>query len=434
MTSFNLSAIGITSLNEMQQASLEAHRTTNNIVLLSPTGSGKTLAFLLPLLESLDTNVSNVQALILTPSRELAMQIEQVFRSLKSGYKVVCCYGGHDINVENRSLAHAPTLVVGTPGRILDHIVHGTINTNSISTIILDEFDKSLELGFQEDMQDIFAHLPYLWKRTLTSATSAVEIPEFTGLRSPQVLDFLENATPIKLTVKSVHARGNNKLDTLYKLLCELDEGPTLIFCKYRERSEEVSKYLWDKGVSNEYFHGGMEQDERERALCKFRNGSTYIFISTDLASRGLDIPEIKYIIHYHIPDTEESFIHRNGRTARMNASGTAFLLLGEEEALPEFLPEAPETFPLTGKHDFPAEPYWTTLYIGKGKKDKVNKMDIVGFLCQKGNLKKEEIGRIEVKDYHAFVAVKRGNLRKLLSLIRHEKIKNMRTKIELAR
>ena len=237
MEPFNLSALGITSLNEMQQASLEAHRTTNNIVLLSPTGSGKTLAFLLPLLESLDTNESNVQALILTPSRELAMQIEQVFRSLKSGFKIVCCYGGHDINVENRSLAHTPTLVVGTPGRILDHIVHDTIATNSISTIILDEFDKSLEFGFQEDMEDIFTHLPHLRKRTLISATSAVEIPEFTGLQSPRVLDFLENATPIKLTVKSVYARGNNKLDTLYKLLCELDEGPTLIFCKYRERS-----------------------------------------------------------------------------------------------------------------------------------------------------------------------------------------------------
>ncbi len=373
MEPFNLSALGITSLNEMQQASLEAHRTTNNIVLLSPTGSGKTLAFLLPLLESLDTNESNVQALILTPSRELAMQIEQVFRSLKSGFKIVCCYGGHDINVENRSLAHTPTLVVGTPGRILDHIVHDTIATNSISTIILDEFDKSLEFGFQEDMEDIFTHLPHLRKRTLISATSAVEIPEFTGLQSPRVLDFLENATPIKLTVKSVYARGNNKLDTLYKLLCELDEGPTLIFCKYRERSEEVSNYLWDKGVSNEYFHGGMEQDERERALCKFRNGSTYIFISTDLASRGLDIPEIKYIIHYHIPDTEESFIHRNGRTARMNASGTAFLLLGEEEPLPAFLPEAPETFPLAGKHDFPnltGPPYTSE----KGKKTKSTK------------------------------------------------------------
>ena len=324
----SLQALGISSLNEMQEASLKAHRETDHIILLSPTGSGKTLAFLLPLLENLVPDNTKAQAIILTPSRELALQIEQVFRSLKSGFKVVCCYGGHDINVESRSLAYTPTLIIGTPGRILDHVTRGTIDTNSISTIILDEFDKALEFGFQEDMETIFSYLPHLQKRVLTSATSAIEIPKFTGLRNPLMLDFLEGAAPIKLTLKSVYTEGNNKLDTLYKLLCDLEEGPTLIFCNYRERAEEVSNYLWDKGVNNEYFHGGMEQEERERVLCKFRNGSTYIFISTDLASRGLDIPEIKYIIHYHLPEKPESFTHRNGRTARMNASGTAFLLL----------------------------------------------------------------------------------------------------------
>ena len=329
----SLQALGISSLNEMQEASLKAHRETDHIILLSPTGSGKTLAFLLPLLENLAPDNTKAQAIILTPSRELALQIEQVFRSLKSGFKVVCCYGGHDINVESRSLAYTPTLIIGTPGRILDHITRGTIDTDSISTIILDEFDKALEFGFQEDMGTIFSHLPHLQKRILTSATSAIEIPEFTGLRAPLVLDFLEGASPIKLTLKSVYTEGNNKLDTLYKLLRDLEEGPTLIFCNYRERAEEVSNYLWDKGVNNEYFHGGMEQEERERVLCKFRNGSTYIFISTDLASRGLDIPEIKYIIHYHLPEKPESFTHRNGRTARMNASGTAFLLLDRDEA-----------------------------------------------------------------------------------------------------
>lgn len=430
----SLQALGISSLNEMQETSLKAHRETDHIILLSPTGSGKTLAFLLPLLENLDPNNTKAQAIILTPSRELALQIEQVFRSLKSGFKVVCCYGGHDINVESRSLAYTPTLIIGTPGRILDHITRGTIDTDSISTIILDEFDKALEFGFQEDMGTIFSHLPHLQKRILTSATSAIEIPEFTGLRAPLVLDFLEGASPIKLTLKSVYTEGYNKLDTLYKLLRDLEEGPTLIFCNYRERAEEVSNYLWDKGVNNEYFHGGMEQEERERVLCKFRNGSTYIFISTDLASRGLDIPEIKYIIHYHLPEKPESFTHRNGRTARMNASGTAFLLLDRDEARPDYLTEIPETYHPVGKYPTPAEPFWSTLYIGKGKKDKVNKMDIVGFLCQKGNLKKEDIGKIEVKDHHSFVAVKRGNLRQLLSLIRREKIKNMRAKIELSR
>ena len=346
----SLQALGISSLNEMQEASLKAHRETDHIILLSPTGSGKTLAFLLPLLENLAPDNTKAQAIILTPSRELALQIEQVFRSLKSGFKVVCCYGGHDINVESRSLAYTPTLIIGTPGRILDHVTRGTIDTNSISTIILDEFDKALEFGFQEDMETIFSYLPHLQKRVLTSATSAIEIPKFTGLRNPLMLDFLEGAAPIKLTLKSVYTEGNNKLDTLYKLLCDLEEGPTLIFCNYRERAEEVSNYLWDKGVNNEYFHGGMEQEERERVLCKFRNGSTYIFISTDLASRGLDIPEIKYIIHYHLPEKPESFTHRNGRTARMNASGTAFLLLDRDESRPDFLTEIPETYHPVGK------------------------------------------------------------------------------------
>lgn len=429
-----LHTLGISSLNEMQQASLEAHREENNIVLLSPTGSGKTLAFLLPLLETLDPKNTKAQVLILTPSRELAMQIENVFRSLKSGFKVVCCYGGHDINVEIRSLSQTPTLLIGTPGRILDHVEHDTIDTDAISTVILDEFDKSLEFGFLDEMERIFSYLPHLRKRVLTSATASVEIPDFTGVSAPRILDFLKDSTKINLDIKTVYSRGENKLDSLYKLLCELGEDPILIFCNFRERAEEVSKYLWDQNVDNEFFHGGMEQDEREKALCKFRNGSTHIFISTDLASRGLDIPEIKYIIHFHLPNKEDAFIHRNGRTARMNASGTAFLLLGEEENLPEYITEKPEIFTLTGKNTSPAEPRWSTLYIGKGKKDKVNKMDIVGFLCQKGQLKKDDIGKIEVKDYHSFVAVKRGNLRQLLSRVRDEKIKNMKTKIELAR
>ena len=227
----SLQNLGISSLNEMQETSLKAHRETDHIILLSPTGSGKTLAFLLPLLENLDPGNTKAQAIILAPSRELALQIEQVFRSLKSGFKVVCCYGGHDINEESRSLSYTPTLIIGTPGRILDHITRGTIDTNSISTIILDEFDKALEFGFQEDMGTIFSHLPHLKKRVLTSATSAVKIPEFTGLHDPLVLDFLENAEPIKLTLKSVYTESYNKLDTLYKLLCDLEEGPTLIFC-----------------------------------------------------------------------------------------------------------------------------------------------------------------------------------------------------------
>lgn len=166
----------------------------------------------------------------------------------------------------------------------------------------------------------------------LTSATSAVEIPVFVGIKSPHAINFLEKTSLGKLEIKTVYSGDPDKLTTLYRLLGELNGGPTLIFCNYREHAERISTYLRKQAVENEFFHGGLEQAERERVLCKFRNGSTTILISTDLAARGLDIPEIEYtsiIISRH---TEEAFIHRNGRTARMKASGTAFVLIGESK------------------------------------------------------------------------------------------------------
>ncbi|PXZ43951.1 helicase [Sanguibacteroides justesenii] len=428
-----LQSLGIATLNEMQIQAIEAQRNNRDILLLSPTGSGKTLAFLLPLLEKLSSDKKEIQALILTPSRELALQIESVFRSLRSSYRVVCCYGGHDIQVEERSLVYPPALLIGTPGRLLDHIDRQTIDLKEVHTIILDEFDKSLEFGFIEDMREIFACLHGIRQRILTSATSAVEIPVFVGIKSPHAINFLEKTPLGKLEIKTVYSGDPDKLTTLYRLLGELNGSPTLIFCNYREHAERISTYLRKQAVGNEFFHGGLEQAERERVLCKFRNGSTTILISTDLAARGLDIPEIEYIIHYHFPDTEEAFIHRNGRTARMKASGTAFVLIGESEIFPAYLPEIPEVYRLSGKNKIPPKPEWDTLYIGKGKKDKLSKMDIVGFLCQKGNLHKEEIGRIEIKDFHAFAAIKRNRIRKTLSLIRNEKIKNMKTKFAIS-
>ncbi|MEG0796178.1 MAG: DEAD/DEAH box helicase [Odoribacter sp.] len=423
----------IDALNEMQIASLQAHTTAQDLILLSPTGSGKTLAFLLPLLAALQSGNDRLQAIIITPSRELALQIESVFRSLGSGFKICCCYGGHPAAVERCSLAQPTAVVVGTPGRLLDHIEKRVVDVRAVSTIILDEFDKSLEFGFQEEMSAILEHLTGVKRRVLTSATQAIEVPDFVGMSSPLTLDFLAGAAPLALTMKRVVSPEKDKLGTLYRLLCQLDGAPALIFCNYRESAERVSEYLAEEGVANEFFHGGLEQDERERALAKFRNGSANLFISTDLASRGLDIPEIKYIIHYQLPPAEEAFIHRNGRTARMNASGTAYVLVSEEEYLPEYMEQVTEIEELKTVETRPAPPRWVTLYIGKGKKDKLSKGDIVGFLCQKGDLQKEEIGTIEVRDYYAFAAVARVRLAEVLHRVGNEKIKGMRTKIEVA-
>lgn len=427
-----LDTLNIEALNAMQLAAIEAIDTHQDTILLSPTGSGKTLAFLLPVLKNLRKENNLVQVLVLTPSRELAIQIEQVFKSMNTGFKVSCCYGGHKMSIEKNNLTEPPALLVGTPGRILDHLTRENFATSGIHTLVLDEFDKSLELGFKDEMSAIILSLKSVKKRILTSATQALEIPEFTGIREPMVLDFLDKkVAPASLRcniVKSVH---KDKLSALFQLLCLIGGEQTLVFCNHRDAAKRVSDSLTDSSVVNEYFHGGLEQPVRERVLGKFRNGSCNILVCTDLASRGLDIPEVKHIIHYHLPQNKEAYIHRNGRTARMHAGGDSYLILSQEESVPAYIEDELNIIELSDERILPPKPLWGTLYIGKGKKDKLNKVDIVGFLMQRGNLAKEEIGLIEVKDFFSYVAVKRTKINGLMRAVRDQKIKNKKTIIE---
>ena len=429
-----LSNLQIKALNPMQQASLEANATNNAVVLLADTGSGKTLAFLLPVTQLLDKSKSVTQALIVVSSRELALQIEQVFKKMGTGFKVTCCYGGHLRETEENNLKQAPALIVGTPGRLADHIRRGNITTTHIETLVLDEFDKSLEQGFEAEMSFIIESLPSLKKRILTSATEAVEIPDFVGLKNAVEINFLTGEKSPALAVQMVRSANPDKSGTLFSLICTLGNRSTIIFCNQREIVEQTSQFLKDKGIINVFYHGAMEQQERDIALCKFRNGSSNVLVTTDLAARGLDIPNIRYIIHYQLPTTQESFIHRNGRTARMEASGTAILLLAPQETVPGYIDPAPIEIELNADAGLPAKPDWTTFYISVGKKDKVNKIDIVGFLTNKGRLKKEEIGLIEVKDFFSFVAIRKSKAGPTLQLIKEERIKNKKVKIEVAK
>jgi superfamily II DNA/RNA helicase len=428
-----LDILKIASLNEMQLASLEANKTGGDIILLSPTGSGKTLAFLLPIVNQLDSTIPGVQVLILAPSRELALQIEQVFRAMGTEFKVNCCYGGHPMKVEKNNLKHPPAVLIGTPGRIADHIGRNTFDTNTIHTIILDEFDKSLEFGFKDEMSFIINELHCLKKRFLTSASEAIAIPDFAGVSSPVRLNFLSDEQPTGLKLKAVTSEGRDKLDALFSLICKLGTTTTLVFCNHREAVERISELLEEKGLVHGIYHGGLEQEERERALIKFRNGSHRILITTDLASRGLDIPEIENVIHYQFASTADAFMHRNGRTARMHAKGTSWLIMGEGDHLPTFLKEKPEYVDLGTNPRLPENSGWDTLFIAGGKKDKINKTDIVGLLIQKGKLHKDEIGLIEVLDYSSFVAVKRDKIDKVVHLLRFEKIKKKTVKIEVS-
>jgi superfamily II DNA/RNA helicase len=429
-----LSNLGIDTFNDMQIAAGQSIKQNKDVILLSATGSGKTLAFLMPVLQKLNPDNLATQALIIVPSRELALQIEQVFKSMGTGLKITCCYGGHKRETEENNLLQAPVLIVGTPGRLADHIRRGNIQTKGIEILILDEFDKSLELGFQEEMSFIIGSLPGLKQRILTSATDSNEIPDFLGLTDPLKINFLTGEPTEALAVQYVESADKDKLDTLFRLLCFHGSRSSVIFCNHRDAVERTSAMLSEKGIVNVFYHGAMEQQERDSALCKFRNGTSDTLVTTDLASRGLDIPNIRYIIHYHLPNNEETFTHRNGRTARMDASGTAVFILGPEEKLPGYLESEPEKLELPEQVVVPEKPKWSTLFIAAGKKDKVNKIDIVGFLGNKGELKKEDIGLIEVKDFFSFVAVRKSKVGRTLEAIKNEKIKNKKVKIDIAK
>jgi len=429
-----LGNLKIASLNDMQQAAIAAANKGKDIVLLAPTGSGKTVGFLLPVLKNLDTAVKGVQALILVPSRELALQIEQVFKLMGTGFKVNCCYGGHPVKTEKNNFEQPPAVLIGTPGRIAYHLRKENFDESNITTLVLDEFDKALEFGFQEDMAYIIGNMRSLSQRILTSATSMESIPDFTGVKDSIEINFLKDVKVAPdLKLKKISATAEDKLDVLFELICKIGSNKTmLIFCNHRETVDRISDLLIDKDLAHDIFHGGMEQDERERALLKFRNGSIKILITTDLASRGLDIPEVEYIIHYQLPYTEDAFLHRNGRTARMNAKGTAYLIMTDEEKYP-FIKSDIETEVLKGNYQLPKDSQWQTLYIAAGKKDKVNKIDIVGLLLKKGGLQKDDVGLIEVKDQSSYVAVKRNMVQNVLSALSTEKIKNKKVKIEVA-
>lgn len=420
----------------MQEAALDTPK-DRDLILLSPTGSGKTLAFLLPLLATIKTDIPTVQVLIIVPSRELALQIEQVFKAMGSGFKANCCYGGHPVAVEINNLSQPPALLIGTPGRLAHHLRRKTFDTGTIHTLILDEFDKSLEFGFHEDIAYIMKQLPALERRVLTSATQLDDIPSFTGVTQPLLLNYLTRVESIpKLEQKIVFTEAADKLDTLFALICKISTEPTLVFCNHRDAVERISDLLWDRGLTHDIFHGGMEQDDRERALLKFRNGSHRILVTTDLASRGLDIPEIRHIIHYQLPHTADAFLHRNGRTARMHATGTSYLLVAPDEK-PAYLSsivESPEVVTLAENPVIPPPTPWQTLYIGAGKKEKINKVDIVGLLLKKGGLAKEDLGLIEVLDHSAYAAVKREQIGPLIKHIANEKIKGKKIKIEISR
>lgn len=437
-----LKKLRISELNEMQQHAAEAILCSDgDVVLLSPTGTGKTLAYLLPLIQQLDATSDDVQALVVVPGRELALQSDTVLRDMGSGIRSASCYGGRATMDEHRKLKEVnPQIIFGTPGRLNDHLDKENINRYHIRWLVIDEFDKCLAMGFHQEMQKLIKSLPALQRRILLSATNAEQIPQFVNMaKKGTLVDFLpeEEQTSERVTLYEVKSPQKDKLETLRNLLLGFGDESSIVFLNYRDSVERVNNYLTEQGFVTSFFHGGLEQKQREAALYRFSNGSANVLVATDLASRGLDIPDIQNIIHYHMPESEEGYVHRVGRTARWDKQGRAFFITGPEEHIPEYVEGNIEEYSLPS---LPREgqgvslPRMATLYIGKGKKDKVSKGDIVGFLCKKGGLQADEIGRIDVNDRYTYVAVKREKLQQVVSQTQGEKIKGIKTIIEPVR
>jgi superfamily II DNA/RNA helicase len=428
-----LKNLSIAKFNEMQNAVIDKAATTQNLMLLAPTGSGKTLAFLVPLLDRLKESAGGVQALIVAPSRELSIQIEQVFKSMKTSFKVSCCYGGHSMRVEQNSLSEAPAVVIGTPGRLADHIAKKSFTTDTINLVVLDEFDKSLQMGFHRELTIIFKALNGKQNHLLTSATRLDLWPEFLPFKKPETINFLKDQAESKLELNLVRTKSDYKVDTLMRLVAGFNQEVCLVFCNHRDAVDRISGLLAHHKMEHGTLHGAMEQIDREKNLIKFRGGAHNTLIATDLASRGLDIPEIKHVVHYQLPPQQESFIHRNGRTARMHANGKAYLILADDETLPDYIDKSIPEITVTNKLHLPPLPHFVCLYIGAGKKNKISKGDIVGLLTKKGGLQGDDVGLITTLDFASYVSIKRSLVKDVLAKIKNEKLKGTKVKIEVA-
>lgn len=443
-----LQKLGI-RLNEMQQAAYEAIATTDDqVVILSPTGSGKTLAYLLPTIEKLDVQLDALQMVVIVPGRELALQSHNVLKNMGAGLRSMAVYGGRATMDEHRVIRSVrPQVVFGTPGRLIDHLDKGNLVADAVRIVVIDEFDKCLEMGFHEEMQTLLEKLPATARRILVSATDAEEIPTFmtsaTGhQRAVSRVDFREASeqTPDRIKVYEVLSPDKDKLQTLKTLLLDRGSKSSIVFLNYRQSVERVADFLRQEGFTVSAFHGGLDQRGREEALYKFSNASANILVSTDLGSRGLDIPDVENVIHYHLPEGEDGYVHRVGRTARWDKHGQAFFILGPEEAIPDYVDADVECYELpaelvekvaAGDRLAIPQPRMATLYIGKGKKDKISKGDIVGFLCKKGGLTAQDIGRIDVFDHYAYVAVSRTKAKGTIRQLQGEKIKGLKTVVE---
>ena len=438
-----LAGQGITEPTPIQQASLTDILAGTDVLAQAKTGSGKTLAFALGLLSGLDAP-SGVQALVLCPTRELADQVSQAIRKVAvrlPNVKVSAFYGGIPVRVHVESLVHEPAIVVGTPGRILELIETGALKLDALKTLVLDEADRMLDMGFEPAIIAIQKALPGKRQTLLFSATfpDAVRALSKNYQREPKEILLDTDTRSAHIEQRFFEVPASRKNDALVQLLGQLQPAQALVFCNTKSDCQNVEQHLAKAGFDVCALHGDLEQRERDEAMVRFQNGSVRVLVATDVAARGLDVSDLPLVISYELAHQADVHVHRVGRTGRAGKAGQALALVapsetGRVKAVEEQmrLDAQWQRLDLHAIKLVPLKADWKTLVIDAGRKDKLRPGDILGALTGKQQIAAAQVGKIAVFDTRAYVALQRSVAEKALNLLRQDKIKGRSFRVRL--
>ena len=440
----NIESIGYEQMTPIQAEALPVIIEGKDLLAQAKTGSGKTAAFAIGLLHHLDVKTYETQALVLCPTRELADQVSKEIRQLARAIpntKILTLCGGKSIVPQLTSLEHSPHIVVGTPGRILKHLVDKrSLNLDNLKMLVLDEADRMLDMGFHEDIMQIIHNMAQDRQTLLFSATYPEEIKDISDKIQNDPVDIRLETSHNENKIKQVfyEIEKGERTKTLISILHHYKPESTVVFCNRKQQAQELAEALWKEGFHALALHGDLEQRDRDQVLVQFSNKSSSILIATDVASRGLDIKDLQAVVNFELSPDPEIHVHRIGRTGRAGKEGLAFSLFMASEAhkvnrIEEyqnttFNIENPNN--LKRRENFKLSPPMVTLCINGGRKNKVRAGDILGALTAKTDLPGKQIGKIDLFDTFSFVAVERPIAKQALKILSEGKIKGRKFRV----
>ena len=443
----NLESLEYKAMTPIQAQSLPAILNGQDVQAQAKTGSGKTAAFGIGLLHHLNAQSYEAQSLVLCPTRELADQVSKEIRRLARAIpntKILTLCGGVPMGAQLASLEHQPHIVVGTPGRILKHLQKGSLKLDTLKTLVLDEGDRMLDMGFHDDIMQIISFMPKRRQTLLFSATYPEEIKEISQAVQHEPIDVHVESLHDDKKIKQVfyEIEKGERTKTLITLLEHYKPESTVVFCNRKHQCKELAEELWAQGFHALALHGDLEQKDRDQVLVQFSNKSSSILIATDVAARGLDIKDLSAVINFELSQDPEIHIHRIGRTGRAGKEGLALSLFMPSEArkvtaIEEYQKNPVRIDPIStlkGRENFKLSPPMVTLCINGGRKDKVRAGDILGALTAKTGLPGKQIGRIDIFDKIAYVAVERAIAKQALKILSEGKIKGRKLRVRKLR